>query len=932
MSKVYAVKDASGKYVNPATRHEAVIQAAAPRPAATTQSSQVTYLTAKEKLDLGLISDEEYRRQTYQQPYGQVTYVDIETGKPKPSAQELLRTPTKDLLLTSAIEKAQVKRTEPEIRALKQTIAVREGTLLPGRTYTETEEMFALRSAEEKIKERRQAYNLEMESLKGMYRSELDFLQQEQPKLERDWRTFEDKYKSYYDPEQKKYINLPESAESEMDVLNQRTKEVNEKIGFVEPYYKKASQYPSEFDMLFELETKRQKLGALKMREYNYLMSIDSTQYASGTEVFELGEKRREKIREISELYNIDAGMEYKDYGTQNPFKEIKIPFISGDEKSGFFSTGMQNIVKTGKLYSLGFLGSGVGEKVTDLSYGVNRIANEVADFGRERNIEKIELYKARGASDKDIMKLQIRALREEKYTRAVGGAARWVGRYPVESIYLGAALTTPIGLKYAVPAIAVGGVAITSAESLAVKYGATTESVDVAFQMGELEIQKRIKKGTYQEDIYYEDKPVKGFVREWLPGGALAFGNVEKYTEGAISDLSYDQGRTVAPYFQYRTLGARQGGYVGAILGEMSGELAGRKFTQSFAKNIAPDLIKSKSASQVFWQTAKKTAPQIARAAPAEVAASYTLAQMSQYKEVEPGIIVGGSLIASPPAGAIGGTIAGGYMAGRVTIGTYSRLGTVTNVLANVADIAELPGDAYTDVMQYGVRRAVVTPNIEAFYTSYRVNMPGVMKESDYTGTIFNAEIIAPINLRQRDGVITQTPEKTIVPAATQSIIKDRVTSTKSDTYMPLPTEIKIKEQIKTDVAMKVDISTQETVQIPESIRMKEEIKETLKEPIKENVRVNVPVTVPDKLFLPILPIGFPFGFGGLGKKGRGMRRDEYAPDLIAILSGKTTRTKPSRAVYSGQEIRPIYVGKNGSAKTRTKQSQGQTGIKPTI
>ena len=905
-------------------------------------------------------------------------------------------------------------------RTREQTI--REGELSEGLaiTYGTKKEGFTQNLGELRGKDTgsyTRAYNLaEADNIKAQEISDKErkklnvaYLEKETPLLEKDIVDFDKKYESYFNEDDNKYHNLPDEGSKKLTALGIRIKIYNDMLEPIKAFNISEDVRQQQFADFNELKAVKGELLSTKIDEYKTVADkqFDNLYFSN---VAKESDKNRltllgKDIDVISNQYDTTNPEKYKtrkinvDENDKNRYEKLmsnglnyeKVPVFTGYNPFTWTGNFIENIDRQITSRNMDAdktqFGRYTSKKLEESYYAKLGLADDL----RDKTLKQIDVYKADGKSPEYIQKYIVKQSRNEKKLRQAAGLSKWVAQNKAASL-------SATGMAFLAPEAAIAGIfsnkGINYFEGKFTQELISPEEQEIVYRKyDEKEIARTSKIIHAENEQTLSGRKVGlGFSGTWdnfIPAKAVswipAIGRFWTYDKDAIErgtkkgfgikEEDNDTYSTYATdkYMKSRITGGLFGEGVGVILGEMAGESMGRRFTQSLSKKTIPKLIKSGNVKKAFWKSGSALAPRIAMAAPGEVGVSYISQQLGSYSEIKPSVIVGASIVASPLAGVIGGVIGGGSVAGRTVAkgkgSWYSKTGKIVAGIANTADIGEIPGDKWTDIVQAGATKIkVVTPNvISSASDTYEKYSPSVKNAIEKTKTNVKAKVSSAKDTTidtfekmmqskkaeiQSPSRISDSKVRTVIntPSTTDTpvpIIEEydegfggrRQTQTASDinirenmytetqtasdinvntnvnTFSPTPVSIStptptpayISSPINTPTLIDVSTNQREFIGINENIDTRENIDTKEDINVEENVNVNV---YDGPAFIPWLP-GLNMGKGGKTSGKGGTKKKGYQASFAAIALGITAKKKPTQQTFTGQEIRPIITDK---------------------
>lgn len=306
-------------------------------------------------------------------------------------------------------------------------------------------------------------------------------------------------------------------------------------------------------------------------------------------------------------------------------------------------------------------------------------------------------------------------------------------------------------------------------------------------------------------------------------------------------------------------------------------GKEVGRAFTGA-------QIVTRKSAGGTIFKVA---APKIALAGATEGFAAEIAQTSARERDLNAKNIALATAFGATSAGIIGGGIAG-------LAPNRPQASKAINILANVADPFEKPGDLLGEVSEAGFRRfrkvSTPTPAIIPFG-----------KNDVQLATVFGSSSQTPVGgSRARVSNIVQSiPRKGVrTPTSIQAFIReDTPIPPPVTTGVPIPAPIPIQ-----NINFNINTPTSTQVNVPTAT----------------SVFVGAPTNIPVNSFLPRIPppvpLQLPFGFGG--KTGK-VKRNVFADDLSLFRAtlGGSLAPKRKRA-KSSKRRKPVRKSKKGRGR----------------
>jgi len=237
---------------------------------------------------------------------------------------------------------------------------------------------------------------------------------------------------------------------------------------------------------------------------------------------------------------------------------------------------------------------------------------------------------------------------------------------------------------------------------------------------------------------------------------------------------------------------------------------------------------------------------------------------------------------------------IAPGKTAGTRTIYAATRKGTRTPINFEV----------------FGDIRAA-EEGFEEFYQGFEYAYGGTRKARMKTGgysTVVNVPTTTQTKVSTPTFIQTPTSISTPVSVPVSMPISVPISTpvsfpvnVRSPIFQPINTPsmlpISITQPISLPVSMPINVNVPQPISVPE--------------PINVNVPqpVNVPIMVPNTMF-PFVPFNFNERDGPRKPGTKSKKKTGYQADFISVIMGLTTRKKQTGQIWSGQELRPIYIG----------------------
>lgn len=879
----------------------------------------------------------------------------------------LITTPsrvTRGLALEEAYYQSPFASTGTEQKGYIINFLTNKGIIKPGEVLTDKKLLETYAKERQDIIDTQRVFSEEAEKRQKAL-PDIDIIKESKDWKE-DWKTFQDKYSEYYDQETNIYYGLPKQGSEELsklkirgEVLQDRAKPFIEYSEFVQSQEKVPEIVKDIEEMSMQLSERELK----KINESSDLLS--SGQLANALQVKEQEEKKF-KAEQMLGQFNFAPdskiyGKTYEEVYTQGerfvPFLDYNPYTLNPKQQWENLVTGFSNIKKTAKFWSQKYSGASatMEEKYGEKPLGLvdverwDKLWNVLGDKQTEFGLSVLNKLEEKDAPESVLRIGGAILTAQEKTSKQIGGVPKVISRNPVESIYTGAFYLTPIGpaLTAGTASIPILAEIITAGEAAGTTL-APFSGTKQALEMGEDEVQRRIRLGLGEEERELFPQEEKGIVqnikmgvREWIPGyGKLIFSDPQAFVRGAVGvekgEVITESQYALQQYFGTRSLGGRVGEGVALIAAEVPAELLGRSFTQSFRTTTARKAIEQGKAGAAFRTGFKETFGPISLAAPAEVVASYTTSKLGSYEEPNPIDIPLTSLWASPLAGTVGGVVSGGALATRAVMPKTTkigRIGKVTEVGAKLIDLPEEPGDRLADFFEKlsGTASKQRTSRIRTLdfgFTTEVQDLPTIERQQLNVNLATNElpttaqdflqieEFEEEPGIKKRQSFVSENIPTQIEEQVSENVIEniysDVVISESIPASIEEPVSIDIPQQQPTLINEKIFENF--IVQIPEQIQVPAEVPTEVPTEIPAEVQVEVPI-IEFKPEVPLIPPVFPFPEGRAGKtKGKvGKKKTGYQPGFVAIVLGITATKAPTQKTFTGQEIRPIISPQKG-------------------
>jgi hypothetical protein len=411
------------------------------------------------------------------------------------------------------------------------------------------------------------------------------------------------------------------------------------------------------------------------------------------------------------------------------------------------------------------------------------------------------------------------------------------------------------------------------------------------------------------EEQTLREKSPIKAGVANWAEFTGIrnvkGFNDKEAFEKG-IRDYYKDKGLTesqinnAVKIANTQRLGSNLAAPAALISIEATSELTGRTLVSNLARTKTTTFGYN-SAGKTFGKAFINSAPSLAQAGFIEGALGYEYSRSSRKQEFEYSRFLRSGLQGSLIASTVGGVIVGGKAASVSKPGTKAgTLGKATEFGANVADLAEKPGDYFADIIQR---------------TGAKVS------KKPYYSPVFAPTSTNSFTLSTVPSITTST--SSVAPTATSVSINTEtptVQNTNQGAAFSYNYNTNFESMFETNTNINSNIQTNNPVNTPTSTTSFSPAFTASNNfvPVNTNINtpsnnpsttaVNVPITIPDKFF-PFPNVGF---FGGTKGRKRGKKsriKTRYSASFDAIALGIFSNKKPTKQYYSGNETRPIII-----------------------